>query len=181
MQSARRTVAAVFLVAATHGTAVAQEPLLLSEDAGGILELEGERGLEISGFHGSVLVRQGKEGELRFAGRDVDDKTVERPVQLWLEGKTLRLIPLDGASDVPVRLEVAVNRELGTGPAATGNGDAALDGGALLGCRCGEGELGILLGNLLEKVDNRGPFGYFHFVIRPPRRFPGAAGPTAGH
>jgi hypothetical protein len=95
-------------MAVMSSAVAAQEPLLLSEDAGGILELEGERGLEISGFHGSVLVRPGKERELRFAARAVDDKTAERPVQLWLEGTTLRLTPVEGASNVPVRLEVAV-------------------------------------------------------------------------
>lgn len=114
MQSARRTVVPVLLMAVMSWGAAAQEPLLLSEDAGGILELEGERDLEISGFHGSVLVRPGKERELRFAAREVDDKTADRPVQLWLEGKTLRLIPVESASNAPVRLEVAVAPALET-------------------------------------------------------------------
>ena len=108
MQSARRTIVAAFIMGMALGTAVAQEPLLLSEDAGGILALEGERELEISEIHGSILVRPGKEGELRFAARDVSDRTAERPVALCLDGKTLRLTPLEGAPDLPLRLEVAL-------------------------------------------------------------------------
>lgn len=114
MQSARWAVAAVLVMGMAVAAAVAQEALLLSEDAGGILALEGERELEIAGLHGSILVRPGKAGELRFAARDVDDRTAERPVALWLEGNTLRLTSLEGAPDVPVRLEVAMPPSLET-------------------------------------------------------------------
>jgi hypothetical protein len=114
MQPARRTVVAVLVMGMALATAAAQEAVLLSENAGGILELEGERELEISGLHGSILARPGEAGELRFAAREMDDRTAERPVALWLEGNTLRLTPLEGAAEAPVRLEVALPPSLET-------------------------------------------------------------------
>ena len=94
--------------------AVAQEPVLLSEESGGILELEGERRLEIVGVNGLIVVRQGKPGELRFAARKSDDPKTERPVALWLDGSALRLAPAEGMKDEPLRLEVSVSAELDT-------------------------------------------------------------------
>ena len=92
----------------------AQEPILLTEDAGGILELQGERRIEIVGLRGSLGLRQGNEGEIRFAARDPSDRSKKLPVALWLDGKVLRLTAVAGAEDVPVRLEVAVSPELDT-------------------------------------------------------------------
>jgi len=90
----------------------ADEPLLLSEDAGGILELEGERRLEVRGLRGMLSLRLGRPGELRYAVRRLEGGDAEQPVALWLDGSTLRLSSLEGASEVPVRLEVALAPEL---------------------------------------------------------------------
>jgi hypothetical protein len=92
--------------------ALAEEPELLAENAGGILELEGENRLEIVGLRGNIRVRQGKSGELRYAVRDFEDRTEERSVALWVEGSVLRIQPLDTAADEPLRLEVSVGPDL---------------------------------------------------------------------
>jgi len=102
------------LTAALVSALVAEEPLLLSEESGGILELEGERRLEIVGVNGLIVVRQGKPGELRFAARKSDDTKTERPVALWLDGSTLRLAPAEGLEDEPLRLEVSIPAEFDT-------------------------------------------------------------------
>jgi len=81
---------ALVLVAALSGSLRAEDPILLAEGAGGILDLEGERRLEVVGLQGSILVRLGKEGEIRFAARSLSDRKVERPVALWADGTTLR-------------------------------------------------------------------------------------------
>jgi hypothetical protein len=90
----------------------AQEPILLSEGADGILDLDGESRLELEGLRGTLSVRQGKPGEIRFAARDPSDRSVEKNVALWADGATLRLTRLEGAPDEPLRLEVAVSPEL---------------------------------------------------------------------
>jgi DUF4097 and DUF4098 domain-containing protein YvlB len=92
--------------------AVAQEAELLSESAGGVLEIEGETHLEIEGLRGKIHVRQGKAGEIRFAARDLEDRQAERPVALWVEGRVLRVMPLEGQPDEPLRLEVSVGPDL---------------------------------------------------------------------
>jgi len=92
--------------------ALAEEPELLAENAGGVLELEGESRLEVVGLRGDIRVRQGKDGELRYAVRDFEDRKLERPVALWVEGRVLRLQPLDDAGHEPLRLEVSVGSDL---------------------------------------------------------------------
>ena len=108
----RQTLLLTAIALATALPAGAQEPILLIEDAGGILELEGERRIEIVGLQGTLSVRLGAEGEIRFAARDPNDRSKKLPVALWLDGKGLRLTAVEGAEDVPVRLEVAVSPEL---------------------------------------------------------------------
>jgi len=108
----RGLMALLLLLLATSGYVRAEEPLLLSEDAGGILELEGENRIEIVGFTGSVRVRQGKAGELRYAARRLDDRKVDHPLALWVEDRLLRIMPLEGQADSPVFLEVSVGPDL---------------------------------------------------------------------
>jgi len=94
----------------------AQEPTLLSQGSGGVLELEGERRLEITGFRGTLSVRLGKERELRFAARAIGGEEGPVPVELWLDGQLLRLDPQEGTDPlVPLRIEVAVGPELDLG------------------------------------------------------------------
>ena len=111
----------VLLVALAGGAAaVAQEePLLLSEDPSGKLALAGERTLELIGISGRLIVRLGQVGEMRFAARNPDDRKLERPVALWLDGRVLRLTPVESPPDEPLWLEVAVSPELATRIEAT--------------------------------------------------------------
>jgi hypothetical protein len=88
------------------------DAILLSENSGGILELEGERRLDVSGFHGMIALRQGKAGELRFAARRLEGERVKQPVALWLDGTTLRIRPIEGSADTALRLEVSMSPSL---------------------------------------------------------------------
>jgi DUF4097 and DUF4098 domain-containing protein YvlB len=98
---------------ATSGAAPrADEPVLLNEQPGGILELEGERRFQVTGLRGMLTLRLGKPGELRYAVRRLEASDEEQPVALWLDGRTLRLTRREGAADVAVRLEVALAPEL---------------------------------------------------------------------
>ena len=108
---ARRLTAALLAFAA--GTALAsfsaaQEPILFSEDSAGIVELSGHNRLEIRDIRGTISVRVGKEGELRYMCRARDNRRTERPIALWIEGHTLTLRPLEGREDEELLIEVAV-------------------------------------------------------------------------
>jgi len=103
---------ALIVLATAVAGARASDPILLTEAAGGILELEGERRLEVSGFQGSITLRLGKVGELRFAARNLQGERVERPIALWLENSTLRIVPVDDAPAENIRLEVSLSPTL---------------------------------------------------------------------
>src|SRR6185295_15499190 len=90
----------------------AEEPTLIGEVADGITELQGETRLEIAGLSGSLSLRVGQAGSIRFAARSLADRTEERKVALWSEGKTLRLIPPAGKSGAGLLVEVAVPSDL---------------------------------------------------------------------
>ena len=87
----------------------AQEEVLLEEAASGILELEGHNRLEIEGFAGTVNVRAGKPGELRYSAATRTTRRVAHPVALWLRGKTMIFRPLAGQESDELILEIAVS------------------------------------------------------------------------
>ena len=67
------------------------EERVIVEQAGGVLPLEGERRLSIEGVFGSVRVRPGKPGELRFLSTPADDPRGELPIPLRSDGSSLIL------------------------------------------------------------------------------------------
>lgn len=95
---------------ATH----AQELQLLSEVSDGELALEGERRIELVGFEGTVAVRGGAAGTLRYACRSLDSRREQRSIGLYVEGETLILQPVDENDVEPRLLEIAVPPELAT-------------------------------------------------------------------
>lgn len=104
-------------LAGVHATRAQQEQPapqvpLLSSDPSGTIDLVGQNRLEIDGFAGTLSVRPGKAGQLRYAARVRDNRRGEQPVGLWSDGQTLRLGPLqappEGEAPPEVILEVAI-------------------------------------------------------------------------
>ena len=101
-------VAVLCAIACAGGTSVAQEPSLLALEATARLPLEGERKLVIEGLPGKVGVRIGKPGEIRFVSVAQDDRDVEVPLEVWQDGRTIRVrLPPDSTAD-PIRFEATV-------------------------------------------------------------------------
>ena len=97
------------------GSAVAlpaQEPELLADLADGMLTLEGENKLSIRDLQGAVSVRPGKAGEIRYSARSSDNRREERPVALWLDGRTLQFRPLAGQEGEKLILQISISPEL---------------------------------------------------------------------
>ena len=103
------TFVAMILIAAGHTPA--QDPVLLAEEASGILALDNENRFSFTGSDVTLSVRVGREGEFRFAARARTNRREERPVALWLDGRTLRLARLEAevAQPEPLVIEVAVS------------------------------------------------------------------------
>jgi hypothetical protein len=91
---------------------LAQEPLLLDEDSGALLDLEGETRLQIRDIQGTFSLRLGKSGELRYEARTRDNTRAPKTVALWLDGRTLRIMPPDGESGANTLIEIAIPPEL---------------------------------------------------------------------
>lgn len=90
----------------------AQEPQLIADQADGVLELQDEAILAVEGLSGSISIRPGKPGELRFSARALNNRRDERPVALWLDGRRLRFQPSAGHEDEPLILQVTISPEL---------------------------------------------------------------------
>jgi len=100
-------IAACALVA-SGGPARAQEPTLIYSESGGFITLEGERLVRVSGLQGTIALRTGKDGELRYEVRSLDKRREERPIGLWLGGRGFEIAPLDESSEERLLLEMAV-------------------------------------------------------------------------
>ncbi len=87
----------------------AADPVLFEEASSGILELDGHSRLEIHGFTGTVFVRAGKQGELRYSAATRTARREPHPVALWLHGGKIIFRPVVGLEADEVILEVAVS------------------------------------------------------------------------
>jgi hypothetical protein len=98
------------LALALAGPAAGEEtPTLVGDEAEGTVQLAGQRRLLIEGIQGTLVVRSSGEGDLRYAARQLADRSAAQPVRLWAEGPaTLRLTPAEGGEAVRTRLEVIV-------------------------------------------------------------------------
>jgi DUF4097 and DUF4098 domain-containing protein YvlB len=104
-----------FLLIAVTATGVTRAELeLFSQESGGELELAGRSRLEVQGFSGVVAVRVGKPGELRYQARGQTNRREERPVDLWIDDRTLRFLPNAAAAEEPLILEIAVSPGVST-------------------------------------------------------------------
>jgi len=102
-------VPAVALAALAASSSVALEPVLFEEAASGILELADYSRLRVEGFAGTVSVRAGKPGELRYSAATRATKREARPVALWLRGSTIIFRPVAGLEAEVLILEIAVS------------------------------------------------------------------------
>jgi hypothetical protein len=89
--------------------AFAADPILFEEAASGILELDGHSRLEIRGFAGTVFVRAGKKGELRYSAATRTARREPQPVGLWLRGGTILFLPVAGHETEELILEIALS------------------------------------------------------------------------
>jgi len=99
---------AAWVAAGVGSTARAEEAVLVHAESGGFITLEGENRVRVSGIQGTVAVRTGKDGELRYEVRTLDNRREERPIGLWLNGRAFELGPLEDAADERLLLEIAV-------------------------------------------------------------------------
>ncbi len=90
------------------GTAVADEPILLAEEARGLVVVEEQNRLELSGISGTLSVRAGRPGEIRFMARTLDEPREEIPVAIWQVGNGFRMLPAEGHEEQPILLETSV-------------------------------------------------------------------------
>ena len=88
--------AIVLAVLAWSPVSFAQEAVLFEEASSGILELSGHSRLDIEGFAGTVFVRAGKRGELRYSAATRTARREPHPVALWLRGGKIIFRPVAG-------------------------------------------------------------------------------------
>ncbi|HKQ61876.1 MAG TPA: DUF4097 family beta strand repeat-containing protein [Candidatus Polarisedimenticolaceae bacterium] len=90
MRATAATLAAGLLLAvAAH----ADEARQISLGPGAVVETGGFDRVEVRGLSGTVSARVGAAGELRYECRALDNRRTERSLELWAEGRTLRLTP----------------------------------------------------------------------------------------
>jgi hypothetical protein len=110
-----RRIAALLLVSAAlavAGFARAEEPELAAREAAGLVPLEGENRLVLRDLRGSVSVRMGRPGELRFTSVALGDTAKPRPVDVWVSGSEIRFLPPQGGEDEPRELEIVSDPKL---------------------------------------------------------------------
>jgi DUF4097 and DUF4098 domain-containing protein YvlB len=95
------------------GGAGAQEATLLAVEGRGLLPLEGERTLALEGLPGTIGVRIGKPGEIRFVSVAREDRELEIPLEVWQDGRTIRVrMPAEAGVDA-IRFEATVPSGIG--------------------------------------------------------------------
>lgn len=85
-----------------------QEAVLLADQADGIIDVVGVSRIEVTGIEGTLTLRAGQQGKLRFACRSLDNRREERPVSLWESGSTMRLSFSEQLAPQRLLLEVTV-------------------------------------------------------------------------
>jgi hypothetical protein len=90
--------------------AVAQQEEILFEVANtGVLELAGQSRLSIEGISGTVFVRAGKQGEVRYSAVTRAARRDAHDVALWLRGGTMIFRPVEGRESDELILEIALS------------------------------------------------------------------------
>ncbi len=94
------------------GIAAADEPILLAEEARGLVVVEGQNRFEMAELSGTLSVRAGRPGEIRFMARTLDESREELPVSIWQVDNAFRMLPAEGHEERPVLLEMSVGPEI---------------------------------------------------------------------
>ncbi len=100
------------LGACLTGSAAADDPILLAEEPRGLVVVEGQNRFEMSGLSGTLSVRAGRPGEIRFMARTLDEAREEIPVSIWQVGNGFRMLPAEGHEEEPILLEMSVAPEV---------------------------------------------------------------------
>jgi len=116
------------------------EDLLLGEEAGAAVAVEGERRLIVEGIHGEILVRGEPTDELRFVSSVPGGDDVRIPVALWTDQTSFRITPTTGTEARARKLEIGIPAEMylrirtteGTVRIAAVDGDVEIEGRKLL-------------------------------------------------
>lgn len=103
---------AMLLAVAWSPVSFAQESVLFEEASSGILELSGHSSLKIEGFAGTVFVRVGKQGELRYSAATRTVRREPHPVALWLRGAKIIFRPVAGLEADELILEITLSEGL---------------------------------------------------------------------
>ena len=99
-------------VFAAGAPVTAAEAELLAEESSAEVIVRGQSTVSLEAFQGTLSVRVGRPGEMRFMARTLDNRRAEQPVALWLDGSTFRMRPLEGQESTPTLLEMSVAPEL---------------------------------------------------------------------
>jgi len=107
----RRNGAALLVALAllVPGIAHAEEPQLAARESAGLVPLDGEYRLVLRDLRGSVSVRRGRDGELRFTSTALGENSKPRPVDVWVAGSEIRLLPAQGGEDDPREVEIVAD------------------------------------------------------------------------
>lgn len=81
---------------------------LLHDQAGGLFDVSGYSVVAFNGISGTLVLRLGKPGELRYESRLLQTRRDELPLALWAEDSALVLTPLDEEDPQRAFLEVTV-------------------------------------------------------------------------
>jgi hypothetical protein len=104
--------APVLLLASVSPAVAADEPYVLLEQADGAAAPDGQTRVEVAGIQGTLYLRAGAPGELRFSARSLTNRREERAVALWVVDDVLRFEPPAEHSGEPLLLEVGVPPEM---------------------------------------------------------------------
>ncbi len=148
---------ALLVLGAAGASAAEQEegPRLVHEEAGVLYEVADANRLVLRGLRGTLVLRAGQPGELRYEARTRDNRREPQPVALWLAERTLRLEALAGREGSETLLEIAVPPGLAIDLETT---ESAIQISAL------RSSLRVV-GSRLE-LTARGLFGSAHFEIQ---------------
>jgi DUF4097 and DUF4098 domain-containing protein YvlB len=105
-------VALAVATALSTGARAQDEVVLLNDQPSGAIELTGQSRFEVRGVVGTIFVRAGKPGLVRYGVRARTSRREDHPIGLWYEGRTLRLSPLPDLPEQPLIVEVALSPEL---------------------------------------------------------------------
>jgi hypothetical protein len=104
----RTVLAACAALAIGVAAARADEPVLLGNEAGGLLKITTERSLVVRGIEGRIDIEPGPAGELRFLSTEPENTDRDVPIAAWEDGSAVVLRPPAGETPRPRRVGISV-------------------------------------------------------------------------